>query len=566
LRIRPTKVLNLAVALAIVSLMVVAAQKPLAAHPAGGKLTTIRLGYLENNPQWAPTLDPAVVADQNSGYLTQLMYASLVNLKTVNGKVVLYNDLAARRTLSKNGKVYTFYLHKNAKFANGDAVTAADVVFSIRRALAKQTASSVAVYDAPIAGFAKYSAGKSSFLGVKALNRTTVRFTLSERAGYFPDVLVYPINMILDKKVLQGKKTDAGGSYLTTTCRAAAQGASGPFKPVCNSNASNDVTSFYRGGSTPTLTLVPNPHYYGPKAHVKLVIPAIDSNQTGLRDFKSGGLDQTWGIPAQDQASYRGKPGAYQYPSAFIEYLGLNVKDQPFSNVHCRLAVAYGIDRNTLAKKYLHGAYKALYSFVPQGFLGYFKGHSGVPYYNPIRARKELSQCPGGIHVTYVYRNDTSDRQTEATAIAAMMGKLGITFTLKGVPRSEWLNYIVNDTPLTKTHTALAYGDWFEDYPDSQDYFFNLVVGGPGHSENFSGYNNKAFNNLIFQADAASSQSVRDRLYRTAQKKMLNQAPVIPYDNGTAFDLVNIKKVHGLVPDLYRGVVWAKNNNWAKVS
>lgn len=565
MRIGPTRIVNLGVALAVASLLVVAAQSPMAAqHAAKTKFPTIRMGYLENNPQWAPTLDPAVVSDQNSSWLTQLMYGALVNLKTVNGKIVLYNDLAAKRTLSKNGKAYTFYIRKNARFANGDPVTAQDVVFTLRRALSKTTASPVNYYDALIAGYDNYTAGKSSYLGVKALNQKTVQIKLSKKAAYFLYAFTYPVNFILDHRILAGKKTDTGGTYLTATCKAAAQGASGPFKPVCNSNASNDVTSFYRGGSTPTLTLIPNPHYYGPRPHARLVIPAIADNQTGLRDFQSGGLDQTWGVPAQDQNKFVGKPGAYRYPNSGIEYLGLNVNEAPFSNKNCRLALAYAIDRVQLVKKYLHGAYKPLYTMVPPGFVGYFKGHKGVPYYNAKLAKQYLAKCQGGIHVKYLYRNDTTDRNTEAAAIQSMAAKVGIQLTLQGVPRSDWLNYVVHNTPLSKTHTAMAYGDWFMDYPDPQDYLDILLYG--GHSENFSGWNNKQYDSLIDRADVATKSSTRAKLYIQAQKLVLNAGAVIPYDNFTAFDLVNTKKVKGLVPSLNNGVVWAKNNDWSKVS
>jgi len=560
------KLLNSVTAVILASLFLFTAHGVTSARQSAA-LPTIRLGYMENNPQWSPTLDPAVLSDQTSSMLTNLMYGGLINIKMQNGNAVPYPQLASGYKVSANGRVYTFHLRTNTRFANGDPLTAQAVVFSVRRADSHQTNSPTAVYDAPIEGFAKYYAGKSGFLGVKALNKTTVQFTLSERAGYFPDVLAYPTNFVLDPKVMRGKKTNSGGTYLTTTCKAALEGASGPFKPVCNSMAANDVTSFYPSGTTPTLTLVPNPHFYQ-HAHVKLVIPAIADNQTGLRDYRSGALDETWGVPAQDQAPYRGKPGTFTGPTAFIEYLGLNVNQPPFNNVHCRLAVAYAVDRQTLVQKYLHGAYRALYSFVPKGFLGYIANPktAGVPYYNPAKAKQELAQCPGGIHVTYVYRNDTTDRNTEAAAIQSMMSAVGIQFTLKGVPRSEWLNYIVNDTPLSKTNTAICYGDWYEDYPDSQDYFFNLLHGGAGHAEDFTGWNNGTVNSLIDQADAASKSGVRNSLYLRANKLTLKAGAVVPYDNGTEFDLVNVKKVHGLVGNAYLTVAWARGNNWANVT
>jgi ABC-type transport system substrate-binding protein len=555
--IKSRRILHAGIAVALTLAFMVWANSSTSAHVAKKGLTTLRLGYLENNPQWTPTLDPAEVTDTTSSWLTQLMNEGLVGLRTVNGKVKVYPQLAtALPTVSSNGKTYTFTLRKNARFSNGDSVTAADVVWSIRRALSKKAASPVAVYDALILGYAKYNAGKSSFLGVSAKGNQVI-VKIEKKAAYFLNAFTYPINNVLDPKVVNGKPLDAGGSYITQTCKANV--GAGQFKPVCTSQAVKDVTSFYHSGSTPTLTLVPNPYYHGRISSVKLVIPAIDSNQTGYNSFLSGHLDLTFGVPAANQAQWRGKKGAYQYPISGIEYLAPNLDEKPFNNIHCRLALAYAIDRNALTQQVLKGAYKPLYTVVPPGFLGYYNG-AGTPRYDLAKAKSELAQCPGGIDVTYVYRNDTADRLAAAPALQAMWKQAGINIQLKGETRADWLKVILQ--PLKNTHTALAYDDWFMDYPDPQDYIDILLH--PGNAQNTADWNNAQFNALVAKANAELNPGKRAQLYIQAQKIVLSQAGFIPVDNFTEFDLVNTK-LAGISPSLANGVLWARNNDWSLV-
>jgi peptide/nickel transport system substrate-binding protein/oligopeptide transport system substrate-binding protein len=444
------------------------------------------------------------------------------------------------------------------KFSNGDPITSADVVFSIRRALAAASKSPVAPYDEAIQGFADFNSGKSTSLGVKASGSNKVIIKIQKRAPYFLTAFTYNINKVLDKKVLSGKPADASGTYLTQTCKAAV--ASGPFKPVCNSSAANDVTSFYRSGSTPTLTLVPNTHYYGHKAHVKLVLPVLDSSQTAYNDFQSGNLDMASLIPAADLQQVRGKKGTYSYATPYIEYIAPNIDEKPFSDIHCRLAVDYAIDRASLDKNVFHGAYKPLYTVVPKGFLGYYNGAS-TPHFNLSKAKSELAQCPGGINTTYYWRNDTADRRAEAPALQAMFNNAGMNVQLKGAPKNEWLKIIL--APLSQSHTTFTYDDWFMDYPDPQDYIDILLT--PPHVEDNMVWNNATYNSLVAKGDTASTPAQRAKYYVQAQKLVLSQAVFIPIDNGLETDLVN-PKVKGMAPHVGFSIMWAKNNDWSLVS
>jgi oligopeptide transport system substrate-binding protein len=560
-KIGKTVNVGMAVVFAVAAL-VVSANHVASAHRANSVshagLQTLRLGYLENNPKWVPTLDPAQVEDTNSLWTNQLMYAGLVALRPSGSP---YPYLASHWTISKDGKTYTFFIRPNAKFSDGHRITAQDVVFSIRRATSKATGSSVATYDTLIAGFDQYNKGLSNSLGVKALNASTVQIKLKVRASYFLANFSYQINNVLEQRVVKNQPTGLGGPYLTTSCKANI--ASGPFKPFCQNNSTNDVTSFYSGGSTPTLTFVPNPGFFGKPARIKIVIPAIDSNQTGYSDLLAGGLDMTPQIPTAYLTRWQGKKGFIHYPSSFIEYLSLNVRDAPFNNVHCRLAMSYAIDRPTLTQKVLHNAYVPLYGILPRakGLIGNYS-EKGFPHYSLAKSKAEQAKCPGGIHVTYTWRNDTTDRRASSAALQAMWAAAGIDVKLKGLLRADWLKIIVDNTPLTKTHTDMVYNDWSADYIDAQDYMYVLFHS--GQPQDASGWDNPTYDKVVDKADSSLSPQQRVQLYTEAQTLLINQASVIPLDNVGNNDLVK-SNVHGFVGDYAYGVSWAKNNDWSQV-
>jgi ABC-type oligopeptide transport system substrate-binding subunit len=547
------KLWNIGIALAFAGALTLSASVPGSAHPAGKGLPTIRMGYLANNPKWVPTLDPQMVTDTASSDATHMIYSNLVQL-TPGAKVT--GDLASHWTVSKNLKVYTFFLRPHLRFADGHPLTASDVVWSIRRALSAKTNSPVNYYDSLIKGYDAYSSGKSSSLGVKALNSSTVQITLSDASVYFVYALTYPTNDILEKRIAGGHPAD---TYLTTTCKADAADANGPFKPVCVNNSSNDVTSFYRAGSTPTLTLVPNKYYYGHKPKVKVVLPAIDSVNTAYADYLSGSLVET-SLPTSYIAKWKGKPGYFHYAGSGIEYISLDLTSPPFDNVHCRLAVAYAIDRVTLTQKVLHGAYIPLYTMVPKGFLGYYSG-SDNPHYSASKAKSELSQCSGGINVDYVYRHDTTDHEAEAAAVQGMLSNVGIHFNLKGMTRADWLKIV--QKPMSQTGTKATYDDWFMDYPDPQDYCDILM-----HSDstyNIGGWKNKQYDHLVEQARSETNRTKRAQLYVKAQHIVLSQGAWIALTNFANFNLVK-PSVHGFVGSYSQGDVWPVNNDWSKVT
>jgi ABC-type oligopeptide transport system substrate-binding subunit len=421
--------------------------------------------------------------------------------------------------------------------------------------LKKSTGSPVAMtYLGHIAGAADLNSGKTNALqGVKVLSSRQLQITVDEPVAFFLKTLSYPTGDVLDSRVTKGTPN----SYLTTTCSADV--GAGPFRFVCR-NGGTGYSSYYPTGSTPRINLQPNPYFYGKKARINITIPAVSAQDVDYKNFLAGGTDTT-SLPAPEIAKWRGKPGSYEYPASAVEYITLDESTPPFNNVHCRLAVAYAIDRDTINNKILHGAQKTTYTVVPRGMLGYYDGKNN-PHYNLAKAKQELAQCPGGVkNVQVAYASVASDADNEFAAITAMLGNAGMNVTVKKMALNDWYNIL--GQPLSKSDVKMADDGWVEDYPDPQDYCSLLLHSGSPY--NVGGFNNKQYDKLVDQADMTFNTKKRATLYQEAQHIALSSGAWISIGNTVGHALVK-PYVHGLVGSEAYAYLVAKNNDWSQVT
>jgi ABC-type transport system substrate-binding protein len=546
--------LHIGVALLLAGTLCVAAHASISAHPAPSALPTLRLDYYAGVRGLAMSLDPAHITDASDDELSLLVNANLVHILP-DGKV--QPDLATW-TISKDHLTYTFTIRSTARFSNGHAVTAADAAFSLERALAPSTQSEVAdQYDDLIVGADDFYHGKShSIPGIKVPSRQVLQIAITKPVAYFLETLSYPTADVLDPSMLSGKKAGPKGNYLTSTC-AGNQGA-GPFKFVCH-DGSSTLHSFYARNS-PTYTLVPNPYYYGRQPHVRIELPGTSAPDFGYRAYLADQLDAT-GVPSVYLGRWRGNKELHQYPSSGIEYLTPNTHMAPFNNLHCRLAVAYAIDRTTIANNVLHGTARATYTIVPKGMLGYYDGRDN-PHYNLTKAKTELAQCPSRtVPFALKYGDFGPDQVNEATAVATMLSRAGLNVRLTRLTPAAWVRTATR--PLDATHTQLIVNAWRQDYPDPQDYCTLLLRS--GQPFNIGLWSNRQYDQLVDRADVALNPAVRAALYIRAQHLALSQGVFLTIYEALSYELIK-PRVHGLVTtEAYAGVV-AKDLNWSNVS
>lgn len=196
---------------------------------------------------------------------------------------------------TKNGTVYTFKL-RDAKWSNGDPVTADDFVFAWRRTVDPATKSQYAYLYSGVVNADAVMKGtkKPATLGVKALDKHTLQVTLEHPIPYFQKMMVngpfFPQNEKYVKKM--GSKYGTQAKYTL---------ANGPYK----------LTGW--NGSNNSWQEVKNPTYWNAKnVHIDQInVTAVKDATTAMNLFQSGKLDDAALIgdqaaQAKTQKDYRG--------------------------------------------------------------------------------------------------------------------------------------------------------------------------------------------------------------------------------------------------------------------
>jgi oligopeptide transport system substrate-binding protein len=308
-------------------------------------------------------------------------------------------------------------------------------------------------------------------------------------------------------------------------------------------------------------TLVPNPYYYGPKPHIQIELPQYPPNlKQSTEDYKlylAGKLD-TANLPSVFLSRWRNKSKEYHaYPSSIVHYLTPNVHLAPFDNVHCRLAVAYAVDRATLAANIERGTSRASYTVVPKGLLGFYDGKDN-PHYSVSTVRAELAQCPGRtipIELKYVSGGLVGQ------AVGNMLTAAGMNVSSAPLSANDWSTVVAH--PLDQTKTQIVTGGWQEDFPDPQDYCTNLLRSGTPY--NVGGWHDAAYDRLVDRAESVLNSRTRAQLYIQAQHIALSQGAMISLTNDLAPVLIK-PYVHGLIGTETETWLQPKNGDWANVS
>lgn len=293
--------------------------------------------------------------------------------------------IASSWTTSKDGLVWTFKLRTDAKYSNGDPITAKDFVFGFERAVnpvtSVQDGGGMAAVDLiPILNEPEIRAGKKgpTALGVKAINDHTFQIKLYRKDPTLIRDLTLPTcawAVPLDQKVVKSmfKKDWANPAKFVTD---------GPYM----------VQSF-----TPNTqaTLVPNPYYYG-KVNLQQIKLIYTAGNTGLVDFKSGALDVAVLQPADVKAVEADptlKDQLHFFPTSVQYSLELAPsQDKTLTNPLVRKALMMAVDRDTISNAVLQGAGTPAYDYFTPTWMDPWIKKGAIPY-NPAQAKKLLAQA-----------------------------------------------------------------------------------------------------------------------------------------------------------------------------
>ncbi|HVI87993.1 MAG TPA: peptide ABC transporter substrate-binding protein [Dongiaceae bacterium] len=456
------------------------------------------------------TLDP----DKSTGVPeSNIQYELFEGLTTYTADGKVAPGMAEKWDVSDDGLTYTFHL-RDAKWSNGDPVTAGDFVYSIQRLVDPATASDYAPIADVIKNAEDIREGKEkdlSKLGMTAVDDHTLKIELAKPTPYLLSMLRHSSFLPVNKKNIEKDGADW----------------TKPGKLV--GNGAFTLTAWTPQSS---LTVTKNPNYYG-ASDVKLdkinFYPTEDSSEEFKR-YRAGELDVTYEVPADQskfiQANlkdqYEGKPylGTYYYI--------VNLTREPLGKSQdIRTALSMAIDRETLADKVLQGTYLPGYSWVPPGIPDYPTvelSYKGMKQAERVKEAKALltkaGYGPGHPLKLEILYNTNDNHKKVAIAVQNMWKQIGVDATLTN---QEWKVYL--DTRDQKQFDV-ARAAWIGDYGDPMT-FADLFLSNAG-ARNDAGYNSSAYDQAI---DA--SRSERDPAKRMAdlaqgEKTLLNDLPIIP--------------------------------------
>lgn len=410
---------------------------------------------------------------------------------------------------TKDAKTFTFQLLKNVHFANGNPLTSADVVFSLRRLINLK--------------------GNPAFLldGVtpSAKGKYTVVLKSKAPATQLPAILANTSTGIVNSKLVRANGgTDAVGADT-------ADKAEGWFNSSASAGAGSGPYTLQQYSTTSQLTLVPNKRYWGTrKAAFKSVVVRNMIAPTQLINIQRGKHEVAIDLSADQAQGIKGNKGlkVSLQPSTWIFWLFAN-NDSAISSItpnkHFQNAVRYALDYKSIVGVAGPGAIQAP-GMIPNMFLGSLPQKNRINQ-NITKAKSELAASGiGSTKITLEFPSDLTINGVPFSSLAqkvqANLQAIGFNVDLGGSTVGTWL------TKYRDGKMAFGLSIWGPDYPDPADYLAftpgNLVgirAGWPAGSD-------PALEKLAAKALVTTASKARATIYQQIQIALNQRGPFIP--------------------------------------
>lgn len=463
-----------------------------------------------NGPE-VETLDPHKAEGVSAANVLRDLYEGLV---TERPDASLTEGAAESWTLSDDRMTYTFKLRQNAKWSNGDPVTADDFVAGLRRSADPATGSNYSQILAPIANAEDVVAGKlpPDQLGVQAVDPHTLVIRLKGPTAYFLGMLVHSSTFPIHRPSLAkfGAAFAQPGNLVTN-------GAYRLVERVVQSR----------------IVLERNPYYWDNEHTTIEQVQYLNTEDINseFKRFRAGELDWTSEVPASQDAWIRANiPELYKVHTYLgVYYYGFNVTRPPFKdNPKLRRALTLAVDRKVICDKVQGLGEQPADSWVPPGTIGHRTAKaqwSGWTRKQSLAEARRLYKEAGyseknPAHVELLYNTHEGHKKI-ATAIAAMWKQwLGVDAVLVN---QEWKVYL--QTRRLKVRTQVFRAGWIGDYNDANSF---LEILHSKHGLNDQGYSNPRYDELISKAAVEGDANVREQLMHDAEAVLLEDLPVIP--------------------------------------
>ena len=424
--------------------------------------------------------------------------------------------VAEKWDISEDGLVYTFHLRKNAKWSNGDPVTAHDFVYSYKRILNPELASQYASMLHGLKNARQYHEEGLSWdeakVGATAIDDYTLQLTLENPTPYFLELLNHYSWFPAHPPTIE--KFGAFGKQGTAWTRPGNYVGNGPF--TLSDHKVNSV-----------IEVKKNPLYWDAQT-VSLEgirFYPIESADTEERAFHSGFLHLTQTV-SPDRIDFLKEN--HSDLIHFESYLGtyfyrFNVEEPPFDDVRVRLAFNLATDRQAIVEKVTKGGQLPARCFTPPGTGGFspesrfrFDPQKAKSLIQEYLTEKGLESLPK-IELKY---NTSEGHKKVAEALQGMWkNHLGAEIQLLNM---EWKVFL---STIAKRDFSLARAGWIGDYVDANT-FLHMWRTGDGH--NNTGWSSTRYDELLELAAQESDTQKRFSYFEECEKLIAENAPILP--------------------------------------
>lgn len=460
------------------------------------------------------TIDPNLSTGIPARNIQMAIFEGLVsrNNKTLN----IEPAVAESWTISEDGKQYQFKLRENARWSNGDTVKAHDFVNSYRRILSPEMAGEYAYmlyYIKNAEAYFKQKISDFSFVGVKALSDFELLIELENTTPYFLQLLDHHTYFPVNKATIE--KTGEFLDPLNPWTRPENFVGNGPF--------TLDVWDLNRA-----IEVKRNEYYWDQESvHLnRVVFFPIEDKSAEDRAFRAGQIHLTYTpqFSPEKIAVYREKnPEALRiFPVYSTYYYNINLTRKPFNDARVRKALAMAIDRDTLVKSVTKGGEAPAYSLVPMDPEGFSPKQKFSFNIEKAKALLEEAGFPNGEgfpSFELLYNNDDVHRKIAVTIQQMWKKNLNINVTLTN---QEWKVYL--NSQKSKDYDVSRAG-WVADFLDPTN-FLEILQSFSG--TNYTGWNNRAFDELIKKSQATLDQNERFSYFESANELLAEEMPIIP--------------------------------------
>jgi oligopeptide transport system substrate-binding protein len=492
-----------------------------ATHPETGQALAENQSFTYRVLDDFPSLDPGLIEDVSGAEVARDLFEGLMN-QDAEGNLV--PGVATDFTLSDDNLVYTFTLRDNARWSNGDPVTAHDFEFAWKRAADPATASEYSWYIElmGIENAAAVIAGEAEpdTLAVTAVDDLTLEVRLAQPLPYFPQMVTHTTTFPVHRATIE-----AHGSDWTRPENMVSNGAYVLTEYVPQERLVRERNEMYWDNENTIIESV-----------TALI---INDENVALTRYLAGELDMTE-VPAGQfpRLSQEYPDQAISFPNSCSYYYTFNLSDsgpEAFKDVRVRQALNYALNRDVIVENILAGGQRPAYTFTHWAISGWEVPDLDIANMTQdernARAQELMAEAGYGpdnpLRFEMVY--NTSDAHASIAVAMGQMWKqtLGVETTLANMEWATFLDLRGNQ------NFEMARGAWCADYNEASTYLDLLTTA--------SGYNDGKYSNAEVDRLMAEAKTTEEPLplYIQVEQIAAEEVPIIPIYHYASVRMMN---------------------------